>query len=286
MIDLHTHSSISDGSESPTKVVELAKAAKCSSIALTDHDTFEGLAEATKRAEELEINLVPGVEVSCTYPTGTMHLLVYFCKDNNSPLGVAMTQMQEARHARNLQLIELMSSDGIDISYEDLVIESGPKGVGRPHFAAIMLKRGLVSSIDEAFSMYLDHDKKYYIEKFTFEPKDMIALALDSGGLPVLAHPYTLANDKGAVPAIIEELASYGLCGLEAYYGRYTPSQRAKLVDIAHTNSLIPTGGSDFHGSYKPDLKIGIGRGDLVVADEVLLRLSDRHAQLVKESSQ
>ncbi len=281
MIDLHVHSNISDGSTSPAEVIELAHEAKCTAISLTDHDTFAGIPEATKRAEELDIELVPGIELSCTHERGTMHMLVYFCQDGDSPLGMALTKLQEARLNRNHKLVELMVNDGVDISYEHLVREAGNQGMGRPHFAAILVQQGLARNVDDAFDKFLNVGKKYYINKETFSPKDIILLALQSGGLPVLAHPNTTTDNPVQLSEIVEELTSYGLVGLETYYGRYTPTERMTLLGLARANSLIPTGGSDFHGSYKPDLQIAIGRGDLKVPPDTLDHLKSRHKELV-----
>lgn len=281
MIDLHTHSRVSDGSATPTQLIELASSANCQAIALTDHDTFDGIHEARKRAEELDIELIPGVEVSCDWIHGTLHLLVYFVDDSKLPLTKTLLEMQGARELRNRQLVDFMASDGVDITYEELLVEGGGSGIGRPHFAALMLKLGIVSSIQEAFDNYLEVDQKYYIEKKTYPPEELIALAISSGGVPVLAHPYSVANDPNDVAGIVEELTSHGLAGLETQYGRYSLSQRKTLNEIAKSNSLVITGGSDFHGTYKPDLSIGVGRGDLNVPYDILIQLKERRTRLL-----
>ena len=280
MIDLHTHSRISDGSESPATVVELAKAAGCSALALTDHDRFDGLAEARKRADELDIELVPGVEISCHWNIGTMHMLVYFVDQRSTPLAGTLVEMQMAREDRNKKIIALMNSNGIDITYEELAEEGGGSGLGKPHFARLMVKRGIVSNLQEAFDKYLEKGKEYYVHKITNSPEEMIDLALASGGVPVLAHPYSVSADEKMVPEYIEKWVDAGLAGIEAYYGRYVPAQRRKLIDLAHSLGIIATGGSDFHGEYKPDLSVGVGRGDLLVPYEVLSAIKEKAQSL------
>ncbi len=276
MIDLHTHSRISDGSESPARVVELAKEAGLSAVALTDHDRFDGLNEARSRAAELEIEVVPGVEVSCHWSVGTMHMLVYFVDQRSTPIAGTLVEMQMAREERNRKIIALMNSAGIDITYEELAEEGGGAGLGKPHFARLLVRKGVVSSLQEAFDVYLEKGKPFYVHKITYEPEEMIDLALASGGLPVLAHPFSISSDEAMIPTYIERWAERGLAGIEAYYGRYDQARRQKLVSLARSLSVVATGGSDFHGIYKPDLQVGIGQGDLRVPDEALAALKER----------
>ena len=280
MIDLHTHSRISDGSESPARVVELAKEAGLSAVALTDHDRFDGLNEARERAAELDIELVPGVEVSCHWSVGTMHMLVYFVDQRSTPIAGTLVEMQMAREERNRKIIALMNSAGIDITYEELAEEGGGSGLGKPHFARLLVKKGVVSSLQEAFDVYLEKGKPFYVHKITYEPEEMIDLALASGGLPVLAHPYSITTDESMIPTYIEGWTERGLAGIEAYYGRYDQERRKRLASLARSLDIVATGGSDFHGIYKPDLQVGIGQGDLRVPDEALAELKERARRL------
>ncbi|CAG4933993.1 MULTISPECIES: PHP domain-containing protein [Acidithrix] len=284
MIDLHTHSRVSDGSASPTEVVELAAAAGLRAIALTDHDRFDGLTQAKARAIELGIEFISGVEVSCHYNEGTMHMLVYFVDAHSSPIAETLIEMQMAREDRNLKILELMNKDGINITFEELSAEGGGVGIGKPHFAALLVKKGVVSTLQEAFDHYLAKGNKYYVEKITLSPKDMIALSLRSGGMPVLAHPFTVEEDRDRLADIIQGWVSDGLAGIEAHYGRYNQEQREFLVGLAEKLDIVATGGSDFHGTYKPDLSVGVGKGDLRVPYRALeqLRLrSENHLSKV-----
>ncbi|MDA8196351.1 MAG: PHP domain-containing protein [Actinomycetota bacterium] len=280
MIDLHTHSRISDGSETPSRVVELAAEVGARAIALTDHDTLAGLDEAIEAGNRLGVEVIPGVEVSCQYKTGTMHMLIYFTSSESVALVRALNELQDSRANRNLAILELMQADGLDITMEELVAEGGKTGIGKPHFAALLLRKGVVKSIQEAFDRFLEKGQRYYVDKKTFTPEEMIDLALSSKAIPVLAHPLTVDKDPGQLRKIIKGWAKIGLAGIEAQYGRYAPETRSFLDETAKIYDLIPTGGSDFHGSYKPDLQVGIGRGDLMVDDSVIDRLKNLRTAL------
>jgi predicted metal-dependent phosphoesterase TrpH len=276
VIDLHTHSSVSDGTERPARVVDLAATAGCSAIALTDHDRLDGLEEASERAEALGIRLVPGCELSCASATGGLHLLVYFVSPASHALGEALGRLQGARDTRNARMVERLRGLGLPISPEELHVEAGGIGVGRPHMAAVLLRNGAVASIEEAFDRYLAQGRPGHVEKERLTPAEAITLALDSGGVAVLAHPLSLGMSWSALERAVRELAAVGLAGVEAIYARYTPEERASLAALASATGLAVTGGSDFHGAYKPGLSIGIGYGDLSVSDELLTALEDR----------
>ncbi|TAN31043.1 MAG: PHP domain-containing protein [Actinomycetota bacterium] len=278
MIDLHTHSRFSDGSDSPQGIVELAKAAGCSHIALTDHDRLDGIGFAKQRADELGIGFISGVEISCIFQVGTFHLLVYFLEPVPGPLQDRLNDIQQARTDRNLALARKLRDAGFPITWDELIEEAGGPNLGRPHFAAVMLKKGIVSSIQEAFDKYLAKGQPFYVAKVLLGPKEAIELALASRALPVIAHPLSLDLHGSELPLYISELKGYGLAGIESYYGRYSPEQRSFLVELAASLSLVATGGSDYHGTYKSGLHIGIGEGDLLVPDSVLDELRNRLA--------
>lgn len=279
MIDLHTHSTVSDGSDPPERIPELAAEAGCSAVALTDHDRLDGLAAAARRAHELGVRLVPGCEISCEVPKGTMHLLVYFVEDGEGPLQDELVRLQEARDTRNRHLAKVLAEDlGLPVTLEEIEAEAGGKGVGRPHVAAVLVRKGVVGSVQEAFDRYLAKGQPGYVEKDRLYPADAMRLATSSGGVPVLAHPLSLGLNPGDLDSAISELGGLGLAGLEAIYGRYTPAERAGLTEIAARHALVVTGGSDHHGDYKPDLKVGVGKGDLDVPDGALAALEARRA--------
>lgn len=276
MIDLHTHSTVSDGSDPPERIPELAAAAGCRAVALTDHDRLDGLATAAARAAELGVEFVPGVEVSCEVPSGTMHLLVYWVEAGPGPLQDALVGLQDERSARNRRMVARFAELGLPVTEDELVAEAGGPGIGRPHAAAVLVRKGVVGSVQEAFDVWLAKGRPAYVDKGRLGPGEAITLGRASGGVPVLAHPLSLGLEPGALEAAIREFAEAGLGGIEATYGRYSPEDRAGLVDLAGRTGLVATGGSDHHGTYKPDLQVGVGRGDLDVPDAALDALAGR----------
>lgn len=276
MIDLHTHSTVSDGSELPGRLPELAAAAGCSAIALTDHDRLDGIGEARASAAAVGVELVAGCELSCAVEWGTMHMLAYFVEPGEGPLAEELVRLQADRASRNRTLVRRLHALGLPISEEEVEAEAGGMGAGRPHVAAVLVKAGVVASIQEAFDTYLGKGGAAYVSKARLEPRRAIEVVLASGGLPVLAHPLTLGLVPPALGHAVGELAEMGLVGIEAHYGRYPKIQREELADLASELGIVATGGSDYHGTYKPDLALGIGTGDLEVPDFVLSALIDR----------
>jgi predicted metal-dependent phosphoesterase TrpH len=275
VIDLHTHSTVSDGSEPPERIVELAHRAGCRALALTDHDSVAGLDRARVRADELGIRLVPGCEVSCVpIGRGGVHVLVYFVDDPTSPLGRELDRLRDDRRARNLALEERLGALGIPVTFAQAAAHAGSEaGVGRPHFAQAMVDVGAVGSVEEAFDRYLSNGGAAYVPKGRLTVADVCRLALASGGVAVLAHPMTIGQEGDELAATVRSMAESGLGGLEAVYGRYSPRTRTDLANLARRFHLVATGGSDFHGATKPDLHVGTGTGDLKVPDRVLAQL-------------
>jgi predicted metal-dependent phosphoesterase TrpH len=275
VVDLHVHSNVSDGSDSPEHLAEMAAAAGLSAFALTDHDRQDGVEPASKKAAEVGVELVPGVEISCEHK-GTMHMLVYFVEPGEGPLQDELVRLQRARDSRNERLVARLGELGLPVSLDELLEEAGGTGAGRPHVAAILVRKGYASSVQDAFDRYLAKGAPAYLDKERLEPVKAISLALRSGGLPVLAHPLSLGLTPAETESTVRELASAGLVGLEAIYGRYGQEERAGLAVMAAQAGLAITGGSDYHGTYKPDLSLGTGRGDLHVPDGALAALRER----------
>jgi len=275
VIDLHTHSTVSDGSDPPERIPELAAAAGCRAVALTDHDRMDGVAAAAARALALGIELVPGVEISCEH-SGTMHLLVYFLAAREGPLQDELARLQEARDSRNRRMASRLEQLGLPVTYDEIQSEAGGMGAGRPHIAAILVRKGVVAAIQEAFDVWLAKGKPAYFDKERLAPDVAVRLAVASGGVAVLAHPLSLGLSAADTSATVATLAGYGLAGVESLYGRYSVSERSAMAALASQHGLVATGGSDHHGDYKPDLQVGVGRGDLDVPDSVLEELRDR----------
>jgi predicted metal-dependent phosphoesterase TrpH len=286
VIDLHTHSRVSDGSETPGRVVELAAEAGCSAMALTDHDSLAGLEEAGRVAARLGVRLVPGCEVSCRKPApppgaprieGSVHVLVYFVEPGDGPLQNELVKLRGDRAVRNRELAARLEELGTGITYDDVLAEAGDEGgIGRPHFARALVKAGAVEDIDDAFDRYLADGRPGYVPKARLDPPDVARLAHESGGVAVLAHPLSTGLSPQHLERMVAELAEGGLDGIEAVYSSYSPDQRSVLRRIASRNGLVATGGSDFHGSFKPGLFVGTGRGDLNVPDDLLDTLEAR----------
>ena len=286
MIDLHTHSTVSDGSDPPERVVELAAEAGCSAVALTDHDSVAGQAAARRAAEATGVRLVPGCEVSCRKPTlptgerapGSVHVLVYFVAEGSGPLQDELLCLRQDRARRNEELGEVLVRLGTGVTYEDAVREAGGEaaGVGRPHFAQALVRAGAAQDVDDAFDRWLADGRPAYVPKARLDPADVAGLAHRSGGVAVLAHPLSTGFDRPGLERFVAGLAGAGFDGLEATYGSYAPEERAWLRRLAGRTGLVATGGSDYHGTFKPDLRVGTGLGDLQVGDDVLEALEAR----------
>lgn len=276
MIDLHSHSTFSDGSESPERVVELAVAAGCTALALTDHDGTGGLGRAEARASELGIEIVPGCEVSCSFSPGTMHVLCYFVTPDASPLQDELVRLRGDRESRNARMAEQLQAIGMPVSYDEVLDEAGGIGAGRPHFAAVLVRKGIVGTVQEAFDTLLAKGGPGYVSKARVVIETVIDLVTRSGGVAVLAHPLSLGLERPTLARELGRLREIGLIGVECHYGRYAPAVRDELATLAGRIGLVATGGSDFHGSYKPDLSVGTGTGDLDVPSSVLAELTAR----------
>lgn len=274
IIDLHTHSTASDGSDRPARVIELAAGAGLEMVALTDHDTQEGLAEAKAAAGRVGIVLIPGVELSLQYDTGGMHLIVLWLTPGPGPLQDRLQSLQDGRGSRNERIVELLCDAGMPVTIEEILEEAGGGSVGRPHIAAVMMKRGYVDDIRTAFDEWLGTGRPAYVGRLRLEPEEAIGLARESGAVPVLAHPHTLnITTAPDMAELLTRLRGAGLVGLEAIYSSYHAHERAGYADLARRFGLLVSGGSDYHGTYKPGLQIGSGYGDLVIPGELVVEL-------------
>ena len=274
MIDLHTHSTVSDGSDRPGELAELAAAAGCRAFALTDHDRLDGIPEARARAAGLGVEVVPGCEISCEWEGGTFHLLTYFVEEGSDPLASLLEDLQAARDDRNPVMVDRLVELGLPITMAEVEAEAGASGMGRPHMAAVLVRNGAVASVQEAFDRYLAKGQPGYVDKRKLTVAEALAAGRRSGGVPVIAHPLSLNLTPAELDRTLGELAEQGLGGVECIYGRYSPEEREGLVALARHHRLVVTGGSDHHGRYKPDLQLGVGRGDLDVPDSALDDLS------------
>ena len=277
IIDLHAHTKFSDGSATPFELVALAKEQGARAVAITDHDTVAGLAEGRKAAARLGMEFVNGIEISAEYSPGTMHVLGYFINDESAGLLKKLAELRSAREKRNPEIASRLQALGLDISYEEVARLAGNEVVGRPHFARLMVERGYAQSIQDAFNRFLAKGAAAYVEKARLSPADSIALIHEAGGVAVLAHPYQLKLPSlEDTEQLIAELAQMGLDGIEAIYSRHSSEERRIYAEMAKRRGLLVTGGSDYHGTYKPDLAIVRGKGDLAVPYALLEDLRAR----------
>lgn len=273
-VDLHSHSTASDGSDTPTELMQVAARAGLTSIALTDHDTLDGLVEARAEADRLGLELIPGTEISCEWEPGTMHMVILFLERGPGPLQDRLQGLQDGRSRRNEVIVERLQGLGFDITYDEILEEAGGGSVGRPHFAGVMVRKGYVPDIRAAFDQYLANGKPAYVGRERLQPQEAIELARASGAVPVVAHPHTLGLDTAEEFAdFYRQVAEWGLAGIECFYGEYDRITQQDLAKTVSSFGLLPSGGSDYHGSYKEGLELGTGRGELSVPDSVLADL-------------
>lgn len=275
-VDLHTHSSASDGSDTPTELAGKAIDIGLSALALTDHDTLEGIDEARHAIDGHDLELIPGTELSLDYDDGGMHLVVLWLEPGPGPLQDRLVGLQEGRQTRNGRIVEILNAHGMDVSVEEIAEESGSGSVGRPHIAAVMVAKGYVPDIRTAFDEWLGNRGPAYVSRPRLNPEEGIALARQSGGVPILSHPHTLGIHRADDMArMLDRLKEAGLVGLEAIYATYRRHEREGYANLARRFGLIPSGGSDYHGTYKAGLELGTGYGDLFVSESVLEELRE-----------
>ncbi len=258
LIDLHVHSTASDGSFAPAEVVRQAKEGGLTAMALTDHDTVDGLSEAVAEGERIELEVIPGVEISAQFPGGTMHILGLFVDYHNGRLDERLAVLKQARIDRNPQIIAKLNTLGIPVTMARVEEISGGGQVGRPHIARALQEAGFVTSIQQAFDIYLRKGGKAYVGKFRFPPGQALAMIREAKGIPVLAHPFTLGLGSAyALKNLVIELKGLGLAGLEVFYSEHTREQEALYLKLAQELGLLITGGSDYHGLNKPEITLG-----------------------------
>jgi 3',5'-nucleoside bisphosphate phosphatase len=245
-IDLHTHSTASDGIYSPTELLLRAKDIGLRVLALTDHDTTGGLEEASRAAKKLDIDLVPGIEINTDVAGGEVHVLGYYLEYQRPEFQAILKVLRDARELRGQRMVELLSEHGINVSWER-VREIAQGSVGRPHVAKALLEAGYVQTIGEAFDKYIGTGKFAYVPRYKLTPEDAVHLIASANGLPVIAHPLDLpglTELRNWLPGLV----AAGMVGLETYYGPYAQDDERQLRALADEYGLIPTGGTDFHG--------------------------------------
>lgn len=269
-IDLHVHTTASDGTLTPAEVVELAAKKHLAAISITDHDTVDGIAAGIAAAAEYNIEVIPGIELSCAYDKREIHILGYYINYTDSGLLSCLRELKEIRSNRNEQIAEKFREHGIPVSIEEMKQRYPDAILTRAHFASFIYEKGFAGSIKEVFDKYLHDNGPCFVARKKLEPKDTIALIHRTGGLAFLAHPVRYHMGRNELSKLVATLSSHGLDGIEAMYSTYTSSDESQMRILAKENHLILSGGSDFHGSNKPYIELGTAGKRLAFPYDIL----------------
>jgi len=276
IIDLHTHSNMSDGSDSPVELVRKAKDGGLVGLALTDHDTVQGVPLAKMEAEALGLEFLMGVEIGCQDEFGNLHILGYFRNLELDRFSRELEWVKKARVERNQKILAKLCEEGMPISMDRLKLYAGEDVIGRLHIAKAMLGEGHVGSMKEAFKEYLNVGGRCFVPRKTFTSREAIELIKGYGGLVIMAHPFLIPGRKMELTRIIEGLAGLGIDGIEVYYIENIPEETEFLESISEKHNLISTGGTDYHGVNKPGVCLGVGRGDMSIPYFIMDRILQR----------
>ncbi len=278
-IDLHTHSTASDGTYTPFELVRLARNSGLKAIALTDHDTTGGLESALQAARDLDIEVIPGCELSVENK-GQMHILGLWVKPDAPALNNSLLELRAKRNARNAIMIDKLRKHGVDITIEDIQALAGDAAIGRPHISRVLINRNVVTSVQEAFDKYLGPDGKAYVPKEKFNPEKAVSILKDEEATVILAHPFSLNLDEDELRRELVRLKDFGLDGVEVFYPEHTREQTSIYSSLCRELDLLQSGGSDFHGSVKPYIRLGKGRGKLNLPYSLVQTMKEKRKQL------
>ena len=269
-VDLHVHANASDGTFSPSQVVELAKNAGLDAFALTDHDTTAGVPEALEKGRDLNIEVIPGIEVSSSFDGTEIHILGLFVNSDDPVLAAMLEKMRISRDRRNEKMLENLAADGISFTKEEICGDNPDTIITRAHIAHALVAKGICSGMDQAFKKYLQYGGRYCPQKEHLSPEEVVKTLISNGAFVALAHPFQYKFGDKKTEELIAHMADLGMKGLEVYHSSNNKLESMKLQEMAVRHHLLPTGGSDFHGGNKPDISIGTGRGGLRVSSLLL----------------
>ncbi len=269
-VDLHVHSNASDGTFSPSQVVELAKNTGLDAFALTDHDTTAGVPEALEKGRDLNIEVIPGIEVSSSFDGTEIHILGLFVNSDDPVLAAMLEKMRISRDRRNEKMLENLAADGISFTKEELCGDNPDTIITRAHIAHALVAKDICSGMDQAFKKYLQYGGRYCPQKEHLSPEEVVKTLISNGAFVALAHPFQYKFGDKKTEELIAHMADLGMKGLEVYHSSNNKLESMKLQEMAVRHHLLPTGGSDFHGGNKPDISIGTGRGGLRVSSLLL----------------
>ena len=264
-IDLHTHTTASDGSLAPHELVEKALSMGFRAIAITDHDTVDGVSPACVRAKDTLLAVIPGIELGAEHP-GELHILGLGIDVGNVPLLTILSALRDGRRERNRRMADKLARLGLPISWTEVSMGRQGSAIGRAHIARVLVQKGVVKDMAGAFEKYIGEGRPAYVPRFRLTPKQAVELIGFAGGVSVLAHPVQLGLDEPSLFALCRSLREYGLWGIEAFHPLHDPAQRATYIRFAGRLGLVVTGGSDFHGDNKPGVELGdsVEQGELM----------------------
>ena len=280
IVDLHVHSTRSDGSFTPCELVDYAIKKGLTAFALTDHDTVDGIEEAMVYASSKSIRVIPGIELSSEYEGRDIHIIGLMIDYQSTELKNNLKHFVKSREDRNIKICKLLTSHGVPVTYSELQAQFKESVITRAHYARYMLDKGYVKSLPEAFERYIGDHAPCYVPREKTTTQDAISLILNANGIPILAHPLLYHMSDERLQLLITRLKEAGLVGMEAIYSTYSPADERKMKALAEHNGLCISGGSDFHGAAKPRIDLATGYGKLVIPEEILtnlLKYKDNH---------
>ncbi len=276
MIDLHVHTTASDGQYTPTQIIEKAYTKNIGVIAITDHDTIAGIQEGAAAAQKCGITFVPGTELNINFPTGEFHLLGLGFKQISPSLTTLLDTLVKNRELRNVQIIEKMREAGVDLTLEEMQADFPDTVLGRPHFAAELVKKKVVKTRQQAFDRYLAKGRPWYVQRVGSNLDEAIVAIKESGGVPVIAHPMSLYLSWGKLPDALQDFYERGVMGLEAFHPGARVTECLRLEELGRKLGYFITAGSDFHGEkIRADRKLGYTCGGKKIEDEVWEKIKD-----------
>ena len=284
-VDLHIHTTYSDGSLTPAEVVWRAVDLGLAAIAITDHDGVDGNAEAFAQGAQNGLEVITGVEISCDFTPTNVHVVGLFIDPTNEGLAEALADVREYRKRRNPKILAKLAELGMTIDIEEVAAKAKGKTIGRPHIAQVMVDKAYVADFQEAFEKYLAHNKPAYVPRRRISAEEGIDLIHGAGGLAFLAHPGVYALPPRILDNVVFKLARVGLDGVEVYYSDHLPTDTAFLKRLVDEYDLLAGGGTDFHGAAKPGVEVGIGRGDLKIPYELVARMKARLGARARRSA-
>ncbi|NLW81121.1 MAG: PHP domain-containing protein [Desulfovibrionales bacterium] len=277
-IDLHTHSTASDGTLSPTALVAAAAAMKLRAIALTDHDTIQGLPEACAAGQELALEVISGCELSVNFPKGSMHILGLWIPLHPARLQSTLDRLSSLRRSRNETILRNLNHYGVEATYDELERIADGGIIGRPHIAQLLVSKGVALNLQDAFINWLRPGTKGYAPKEKLDPREGIDLLKEEGATVILAHPCTLHLEGPELEGLLHELKDWGLDGVEVIYSMHTQAQTDTYARLCRKLDLLQSAGSDFHGANKPNISLGRGKGGLRPTYRLVERMKERRA--------